>query len=160
MMNQNDKQPKAKRGRPATGKALSNADRQSAYRKRQKAQRNENRKDGITWEDAKALMAKIDELTTELEKALERAKIAEAKLAQRNDNYAIKAEKERKGWRVQIKTNSKGRWKNISGEESWETEDDALKCILRLESKHPKSWFRAVECALKPTDPRSCKYRD
>src|SRR5690606_14693589 len=91
-----DEQP-AKRGRPATGKALSDADRQRAYRERQKAQRNENRKDGIAWEDAKALMAKIDELTTELEKALERAKIAEAELAQRNG-------KSEKTWTLQGRT--------------------------------------------------------
>lgn len=52
MIDANDKQTqplaldeqttKAKRGRPATGQALSNADRQRAYRERQKAQRNEN----------------------------------------------------------------------------------------------------------------------
>lgn len=95
-----------KRGRPATGKALSNADRQRAYRERQKAQRNENRKGGIAWEDAKALMAKIDELTTELEKALERAKIAEAKLAQRNG-------KSEKTWTLQGRTGT-GKWQNLA----------------------------------------------
>lgn len=37
-----DLEQKRGRGRPATGQALSNADRQRAYRERQKAQRNEN----------------------------------------------------------------------------------------------------------------------
>lgn len=40
-----DLETKRGRGRPATGQALSNADRQRAYRERQKAQRNE-KKDG------------------------------------------------------------------------------------------------------------------
>lgn len=38
-----DLEPKRGRGRPATGQALSNADRQRAYRERQKAQRNEKK---------------------------------------------------------------------------------------------------------------------
>lgn len=50
MIDTNDKSTQAldlgaepkRRGRPTTGKALSNADRQRAYRERQKAQRNEN----------------------------------------------------------------------------------------------------------------------
>ena len=37
-----DLEPKRGRGRPATGQALSNAERQRLYRERQKAQRNEN----------------------------------------------------------------------------------------------------------------------
>lgn len=74
------------RGRPATGQALSNAERQRLYRERQKAQRNEKPKGAVAWEDARALMAKIDELTAGLAKALERAEMAEAQLAQRNDN--------------------------------------------------------------------------
>ena len=79
-----DEQPvKLKRGRPATGQALSNAERQRLYRERQKAQRNEKPKGAVAWEDARALMAKIDELTEGLAKALERAELAEAKLADR-----------------------------------------------------------------------------
>ncbi|EEZ3329092.1 hypothetical protein D1O90_005283 [Escherichia coli] len=41
-----DLEPKRGRGRPATGQALSNADRQRAYRERQKAQRNEKKEGG------------------------------------------------------------------------------------------------------------------
>ena len=68
------------RGRPATGQALSNAERQRRYREAQKAQRNEKPKGGVAWEDARALMTKIDELTANLAKALERAEMAEVEL--------------------------------------------------------------------------------
>ena len=66
------------RGRPATGQALSNAERQRRYREAQKAQRNEKPKGAVAWEDARALMTKIDELTETLEKAMKRAEMAEA----------------------------------------------------------------------------------
>lgn len=65
------------RGRPATGQALSNAERQRRYREAQKAQRNEKPKGAVAWEDARALMTKIDELTEALEKAMKRAVMAE-----------------------------------------------------------------------------------
>ncbi|QOF84731.1 hypothetical protein IG194_30160 [Pseudomonas sp. ADPe] len=50
-----DLEPKRGRGRPATGQALSNAERQRLYRERQKAQRNEN-------DDAKRVRALEKEL--------------------------------------------------------------------------------------------------
>ncbi len=43
-------EPKRERGRPATGQALSNAERQRAYRERQKAQRNVTGKEATTGE--------------------------------------------------------------------------------------------------------------
>lgn len=61
-------QPK-RRGRPAKGQALSNAERQRLWRERQKAQRNEKSATGPSWEDARALIAQIDSMSEELEQA-------------------------------------------------------------------------------------------
>lgn len=81
-------QPK-RRGRPATGSAMSNADRQRAYRERQKAQRNENMHKRVA-EDLRAELAKaLEEIeflsgkNTELLKQLRRQK---DQLEQRNKN--------------------------------------------------------------------------
>lgn len=63
----------AKRGRPATGKALSNAERQRAYRERQKAQRNdkeqEERKVGRYAQVIREQAEQIREMTKKLELA-------------------------------------------------------------------------------------------
>lgn len=73
-----DLEQKRGRGRPATGQALSNADRQRAYRERQKAQRNE--KGGSPeWEDVRKLTKYIDDLGEQLAEAINRAQAAEAK---------------------------------------------------------------------------------
>lgn len=65
------------RGRPATGQALSNAERQRRYREAQKAQRNENMHKDVA-----------EGLRAELTKALERIEELEAQLAQRNEKPA------------------------------------------------------------------------
>ncbi|MGX5219394.1 hypothetical protein ACVTMO_12290 [Pseudomonas segetis] len=57
------------RGRPATGQALSNAERQRRYREAQKAQRNENMHKEVA-----------EDLRAELAKALERIEATEAKV--------------------------------------------------------------------------------
>lgn len=71
-------EPKRGRGRPATGQALSNADRQRAYRERQKAQRNEKGA-GPEWDDVRKLTKYIDDLSEQLVEAINRAQAAEAK---------------------------------------------------------------------------------
>lgn len=79
-----DLQQKRGRGRPVTGKALSNADRQRAYRERQKAQRNEIERElhnaeatlrvdesyteGV-WQELEQARARIVELEKELNEA-------------------------------------------------------------------------------------------
>lgn len=92
-----DEQPaKPRRGRPVTGKALSNAERQRRYRENLKAQRNENMHKEVA-EDMRAELAKamerIEELESELKRwkklatAAERARQAVAKeLTSRDDN--------------------------------------------------------------------------
>lgn len=64
-----------RRGRPATGKALSNADRQRAYRERQKAQRNVKSDVGTTgaiklWEEACRNLGKANDRIRELEQQM------------------------------------------------------------------------------------------
>jgi Mg2+ and Co2+ transporter CorA len=58
-----DEQPaKPRRGRPATGKALSNAERQRLYRERQKAQRNEKSdKHPVPYEEVVAIAQELAE---------------------------------------------------------------------------------------------------
>lgn len=100
-------QETAKRGRPATGKALSNAERQRLWRERQKAQRNDKSAPGPSWEDVRALMAQIDSMSEELEQAKSRIKELEAQLAQRN-------EKPKKTYVCAIQKKSpKGQWRTV-----------------------------------------------
>ncbi len=72
------------RGRPATGQALSNAERQRRYREAKKAQRNEKSADD------KELYKLIEEAKKQEQYWMERALQAEKKLAQRNDNELMK----------------------------------------------------------------------
>ncbi len=96
-----DEQPaKRKRGRPATGQALSNAERQRRYREAQKAQRNENMHKDV----AEGLRAELADAIDRAEKAeaevgrwkrlatmAERARQTVAsELEQRNDNELMK----------------------------------------------------------------------
>lgn len=121
------------RGRPATGQALSNAERQRAYRERQKAQRNEkpeNRK--VPYDEVVAIAQELGErckaaeakLRVELElgeKARKRVKELEAQLAQRNEKPAkVKRHRDQpaaelpedKTYTLQARTGS-GKWQNL-----------------------------------------------
>lgn len=126
-----DIEPKRGRGRPATGQALSNADRQRAYRERQKAQRNENEYNGMS----KAYAAEIKALRKALEKAEDkteqcrliavelgerckraeqRVKELEKELASRNGN---EGEDSRGVWIVQVKHRGSRTWKECGSPE-------------------------------------------
>ncbi len=128
-----DLEQKRGRGRPATGQALSNAERQRAYRERQKAQRNENTHKDVA-EDLRQMLAQ----------AIERAELAEQeievmKLTAENDrkDLALKdmqlrewirraeeAERElesRNGkdfWQVEMCAKGKRTWMTVGGEGS------------------------------------------
>lgn len=112
------------RGRPATGQALSNAERQRAYRERQKAQRNENsgseesqaldrlaiehtefvkRKQG----EVDQLKAKIRELETQLAQRNEKP----AKMKRHRDQPAAELPED-KTYTLQARTGS-GKWQNL-----------------------------------------------
>lgn len=84
-------EPKRGRGRPATGQALSNAERQRAYRERQKAQRNgETGDEGELYKILDECIAYRDYWIDRALKAEKRVSELEAQLAQRNDNELMK----------------------------------------------------------------------
>lgn len=122
-----DLEQKRGRGRPATGKALSNADRQRAYRERQKAQRNE-KGTGPEWDDVRKLTKYIDDLGEQLADAINRAQAAEAKAKELEKELASRNEKELKDgklpgtWVVERKERNTRTWKKSGGvvEESWD----------------------------------------
>lgn len=109
-----EEQPaKPKRGRPSTGKALSNADRQRAYRERQKSQRNEKQEShDVPYDEVVAI---AQELGERCKKAEDRIKELEKQLAQRNANT--------KGdmpgiWIVEVKRRGTRTWKPCGNPET------------------------------------------
>lgn len=153
-----DEQPaKCGRGRPATGQALSNAERQRLWRERQKAQRNEKAATGPSWEDVGALTAQIDSMHQELEQAKSRIKELEAQLAQRNEKPSRLNEGMRKmvqdvheiadaiqgsTWRIQRKARVNGKWATLRG--SYWNEAQAEDALAALPYKKG-GWWRIIE---------------
>lgn len=147
-----------KRGRPATGKALSNAERQRAYRERQKAQRNEKTIQAIAAEAALiTAIERADELASKLGRANERIKELEAQLAQRNEKPSRLNEGMQKiirdvhevadaikgsTWRIQWKARANGRWATLKG--SYWNEAQAEDALADLPNKKG-AWWRIVE---------------
>ncbi|MCY1527494.1 hypothetical protein D9M68_625620 [compost metagenome] len=131
-----DEQP-AKRGRPATGKALSNADRQRAYRERQKAQRNEKPCDDPYGKKViESLEMALREEMDKTAAAKARIRELEAQLAQRNETPMKERPKEKlHGWVVQLKSMHMKHWKTIT-KRPWPTEEIALKRIEELKADH------------------------
>lgn len=126
------------RGRPATGQALSNAERQRAYRERQKAQRNENKGKEVE-EDLRAqlaealeiidflnrknteLLAQIRKQANELgrnEKAKAQIEELERQLAQRNEKQAEQNDKLNGVWIVESKRPGSRMWKPCGNPET------------------------------------------
>ena len=149
-------QPKRK-GRPATGKALSNAERQRLWRERQKAQRNDKSATGPSWEDVGALTAQIDAMHEELEQAKSLIKELEAQLAQRNEKPSRLNEGMRKmvqdghetadaiqgsTWRIQRKARVNGKWATLRG--SYWNEAQAEDALAALPNKKG-GWWRIIE---------------
>lgn len=128
-----EQQAKPKRGRPSTGKALSNADRQRAYRERQKSQRNEKPVEHeVPYEEVVAIAQELGERCKKAEEEVARWKklagmaerarqnLAE-ELTKRNDNPARKKRHrdepaaqltEDKTYTLQARTGS-GKWMNL-----------------------------------------------
>lgn len=123
------------RGRPATGQALSNAERQRRYREAQKAKRNENMHkevaEDLRAELAKALekiettKAKRDELHDQVQKLLEQRDqlISECRklkneLAQRNENPASNNDQLKGVWIVESKRPGSRMWKPCGNPET------------------------------------------
>lgn len=113
------------RGRPATGKALSNAERQRAYRERQKAQRNEKSETHeVPYEEVVAIAQELGErckaaeakLRVELElgeKARKRVKELESQLAKEKAK-ASKAGPTKRRYILQWQDPEKGTWHDDS----------------------------------------------
>lgn len=151
-------QETAKSGRPATGKALSNAERQRAYRERQKAQRNEKTISAIAAEAALiTAIERADELASKLGRANERIKELEAQMAQRNEKPSRLNEGMQKiirdvhevadaikgsTWRIQRKARANGRWATLKG--SYWNEAQAEDALADLPNKKG-AWWRIVE---------------
>jgi hypothetical protein len=112
-LNLEEQPAKPKRGRPATGKALSNADRQRAYRERQKSQRNENAESHAVSYDEVVSIAQ--ELGERCKKAEARVKELEKQLAQRNE---IKEGEMPGVWIVEVKRRGTRSWKPCGDPES------------------------------------------
>ncbi|MDH4610311.1 hypothetical protein [Pseudomonas sp. BN102] len=117
MIDANDKQTqlfaldeqraKAKRGRPVTGKAISNADRQRAYRERQKAQRNDNSEAEQQRAIADMQEARYNHAVSEVNKLLIRIQELELQLAQGNE----KSDNETIGvWCIEVRRMGKKKW--------------------------------------------------
>lgn len=121
------------RGRPATGQALSNAERQRRYREAQKAQRNEKSENHeVPYEEVVAIAQELGKrceaaeakIRVEMElgeKARKRVKELEAQLAQRNEKPAkVKRHRDQpaaklpedKTYTLQARTGS-GKWQNL-----------------------------------------------
>jgi hypothetical protein len=140
------------RGRPATGQALSNAERQRRYRENLKAQRNEKMHQGVA-----------EDLRAELANAIERAEKAEAEVAhwkklatmaerarqnlaeelrKRNEKPAkVKRHKDEPAaplseWAVYGKTHkSRKNWTRLTPEgEEFATEELAIKGVSEVQS--------------------------
>jgi hypothetical protein len=145
-------QPK-RRGRPATGKALSNADRQRAYRERQKAQRNEKQESNdVPYEEVVTIAQELGERckkaearVKELEKQLEQRNEKPKKMKRHRDQPAAVLPED-KTYTLQARTGS-GKWQNlvagIYGEEASRQLDRVIDNKLQGGAKNRQ--YRLVE---------------
>lgn len=142
MIDANDKQTqslsldeqtaKGKRGRPATGKALSNAERQRAYRERQKAQRNENTHRDVA-EDLREMLAQ----------AIQRAELAEQEV----EVLKLTAENDRKD--LALKDLQLREWirRAEDAERELALRDGEQKWHVELRIKGTRRWIRITDKA-------------
>ncbi|MDH0897710.1 MULTISPECIES: hypothetical protein [unclassified Pseudomonas] len=134
--------PAKRRGRPSTGQALSNAERQRRYRENLKAQRNEKMHQGVA-EDLRAELAKAMERIEELEKELEAAK---RKRRHRDEPAAPLKE-----WAVYGKKSPRAKnWVRITPKgEEYATEADAINGIAEAPSMGEKAVYTAFKVTLR-----------
>lgn len=155
------------RGRPATGQALSNAERQRRYREAQKTQRNENMHKEVA-EDLRAELAKALEEVERwkgLARAAERARqVVAEELKQRNekpnrlnegmkkiiqDVHEVADAIEGSTWRIQRKARVNGKWVTLKG--TYWNEAQAEDALAELPNKKG-GWWRIVEVKSKVED--------
>lgn len=155
-------QDTAKRGRPATGKALSNAERQRLYRERMKSKSTgEGLVDGKRLEAAQkeieAYKAAVTELCDRIERQWAEIKDLKEQLAQRNEKPSRLNEGMRKiiqdvheiadatqgsTWRIQRKARVNGNWVTLKG--SYWNEAQAEDALAALPNKKG-GWWRIIE---------------
>lgn len=160
-------QPKRGRGRPATGAAMTPAEKQKAYRERQAKKGNVTEYNAELLDNTqKALLAvckKLEsqyqintQLTEELERTEKRASLAEKGLKEMGEEWAkAKAEKgnvtkiTEKGYNVQFKAKGKRTWRSLGerGAATCEhlTEESAERSIESLKRLFPDDQYRIVK---------------
>lgn len=141
------------RGRPKTGTAMTSAQKQKAYRERNKG--------NVTG----TIVASLDENMTLRQKLLEALEKIE-QLEKANDelgkellvrirqvNNMTGFEKsnvteKRAGWQVQLKVGQKGRWKSPKDMPTWPTKEAAAESLVHIENKTGNTWYRVIEVTL------------
>lgn len=136
-------EPKRERGRPATGQALSNAERQRAYRERQKAQRNGNSNS----EDVERLTKNFRQVHGEMERLKVQAVEKDLKIAQLEKQIELlKAELKKKAQRNEKpkktyvcaiqKKSPKGQWRTVCKYETQMEGNNAYLGVCEGEMAH------------------------
>lgn len=166
------------RGRPATGQALSNAERQRLYRERHKAQRKErpgNTEQSKEAEEVQMLQAELrrqvkanerlrDDMKRMLRDHKQQITYLKTELAQRNekpsrlnegmqkiiqDVHEVADAIEGSTWRIQRKTRTNGKWVTLKG--SYWNEAQAEDALADMPNKKG-AWWRIVEVKSKVED--------
>ncbi|EJH4820463.1 hypothetical protein ACWDYW_003601 [Pseudomonas aeruginosa] len=131
-------QPKRGRGRPATGKALSDAERARRYRANKKnrdAQPSRKEPPSIPADGVKEILDGWQCTQKELDQALQRIAELEAELASR---VTKNEETEAKTWRVEFLPAGKRKWIEATKGETFTTERKAQVRKANYLEKHPK----------------------
>ena len=129
------KPEKRGRGRPATGQALSNAERQKNYRERLKAQRNEKTDHCKNCDD---LRKQVQELIEQRNQLIRECTTLKKQLAQHNENE----EKPIKTTCWKIQKRGKGKWRTQAG--SYASEAEAIEKLMDMDPCEGVTW-RTIE---------------
>lgn len=149
-------QPKRGRGRPATGAAMTPAEKQKAYRERQAKKGNVTEIEDNLIKALKEQNEQTKYWTTRALQAEKRASLAEKSLTELGEEWAkAKAEKgnvtkiTEKGYNVQFKAKGKRTWRSLSerGAATCEhfTEESAERSIESLKRHFPDDQYRIVK---------------
>ncbi len=159
-----DEQPaKRRRGRPATGNAMTPAERQKAYRERMKSQREETERElHNAYATSRVDESYSEDLWQELEQA--KAKIAdlEKQLAQRNGNKETPKTAPGTGvWTVRFKMKGSRTWKYCDPQIDFEgipwTYEGTREHIKDMVSVSPSTTWQAIRDDGLIYDPKAAK---
>lgn len=134
-----DEQPmKRKRGRPSSGKAMTPAEKQRAYRERQRKLREQ--KPAADHQTVQALDKEVRKLLVELERANARIAELEKELASRDQKSDSNAWKD---WVIEARKKGTRKWKRTADNKY--TLEDAVKEAEMAMKRHPEYEYRARE---------------